>query len=99
FHALERVHDLAVRESRFLHSVELPQQENSTSDHTGFSGGLPLNTLHKYGNASQRRFDVAEVSRFLFTRAGCGMIGLSPRMYRNVLDRTVRNCKASAGCP
>ncbi|WP_262054423.1 hypothetical protein, partial [Burkholderia thailandensis] len=40
-HALERFHDLAVRESRLLHPVELPQLENSTSDHTGFSGGLP----------------------------------------------------------
>ncbi|WP_230951370.1 hypothetical protein, partial [Burkholderia stagnalis] len=26
---------------RLLHAVELPQRENSTSDHTGFSGGLP----------------------------------------------------------
>ncbi|TGB33203.1 hypothetical protein C6946_13295, partial [Burkholderia thailandensis] len=41
FHALERFHDLAVRESRLLHPVELPQRKNSTSDHTGFSGGLP----------------------------------------------------------
>ncbi|MBP0715992.1 hypothetical protein ABXK61_22135, partial [Burkholderia sola] len=33
--------DLAVRESRLLHSVELPQRENSTSDPTGSAGGLP----------------------------------------------------------
>ena len=47
-HTLERVHDLAVRESRLLHSVELPQRENSTSDHSGFSGGLPslISTRH-----------------------------------------------------
>src|SRR5579859_2485488 len=41
-YALQRVHDLAIRESRLLHSVELPQRENSTSDLTGFSGGLPI---------------------------------------------------------
>ncbi|WP_233635014.1 integrase core domain-containing protein, partial [Burkholderia cenocepacia] len=40
-HALERIHDLAVRESRLLHSVELPQRENSTSDPAGSAGGLP----------------------------------------------------------
>ncbi|WP_216092379.1 hypothetical protein, partial [Burkholderia sola] len=28
-------------ESRLLHSVELPQRENSTSDPAGSAGGLP----------------------------------------------------------
>ena len=50
---LERVDDLAVSETRFLHGRDSPSRL-STSQRTGFAGGLPL---HKFDAALQAQLE------------------------------------------